>query len=348
VSSGAFAPGVHDLGHGCYAYLQPDGSWGLSNAGLVTSGGVSLLVDTLYDLRLTRTMLAALRSATPAASHIETVVNTHANGDHCYGNQLLEGAAIVATRAAAQEMRDVRPGKMAGTIRAARLLARLPWPLGAIPAGPGLVCLKEAGRFMAERFSRFEFGGIQLRLPTETFSGRLTRRVGETDVHLIEVGPAHTRGDLLVHVPAARVVFVGDILFHCGHPIAWTGPLRNWIRACDLILDMDVDVVVPGHGPLADKAAVRRQKQYFEYVAAETRKRFDAGLSVLQAALDIPLDDFAGWIDGERIVANVDALYRELKGDESVPFPPKLFAMMATVARKKLTASASPPAGARP
>jgi len=329
--------GVHDLGGGCYAYLQPDGSWGLSNAGLVTDGGAALLVDTLYDLKLTRRMLDAFRSETGAA-RIETVVNTHANGDHCYGNALLGGAAIVATRAAAEEMRQVKPRKMAGTVRAARVLSRLPWPLGEIPAGRGLVSLKEAGRFVWERFERFEFAGIAFTPPTQTFSGTMTHRVGGTEVRLIEVGPAHTRGDLIVHVPSARVVFAGDILFHHGHPIVWTGPFRNWIRAFDLILEMDVAVVVPGHGPLADKAAVRKQKQYLEYLAAEARRRFDAGQSVIQAALDIPLDDYAGWGDAERIVANVDALYREFRGDTSPPFPPRLFAMMATVARARARA----------
>jgi glyoxylase-like metal-dependent hydrolase (beta-lactamase superfamily II) len=330
-----YAPGVHDLGRGCYAYLQPDGSWGLSNAGLVTDGGAALLVDTLYDLNLTRQMLEAFRAATTAASRIETVVNTHGNGDHCYGNELVKEATIIATRAAAEEMAEVRPAKMAGTVKMARVLSRLPWPLGAIPAGRGLTSLKEVGRFMRERFERFEFAGIALTPPTQTFSGTLTLRVGGREVRLIEVGPAHTRGDLIVHVPEARVVFAGDILFHCGHPIVWTGPFRNWTRACDLILEMDVDVVVPGHGPLADKAAVREQKRYLEYVAAEARKRFDAGMPVVKAALDIALDDFHGWGDAERIVANVDALYREFRGDTSAPFPPKLFAMMATVAKAR-------------
>ena len=82
------------------AYLQPDGSWGWSNAGLVVDGDASLLVDTLFDLRLTGEMLDAMRRATPAAAAIDVVVNTHANGDHCWGNQLVRDAEIVGSRAA--------------------------------------------------------------------------------------------------------------------------------------------------------------------------------------------------------------------------------------------------------
>jgi cyclase len=96
--------GLVEVGEGVWAWLQGDGSWGWSNAGLVTGSGEALLVDTLFDWRLTREMLAAMRAATPAAARIATVVNTHSNGDHCYGNALVEGAEIVATRAAAEEM----------------------------------------------------------------------------------------------------------------------------------------------------------------------------------------------------------------------------------------------------
>ena len=101
-----FTQGLHQIGAGCFAWLQPDGSWGLSNAGLIADAGASLLVDTLFDLRLTGEMLAAMRDAVPAAREIDAVVNTHANGDHCYGNQLVRGATILASKACAEENRD--------------------------------------------------------------------------------------------------------------------------------------------------------------------------------------------------------------------------------------------------
>src|ERR1700704_4423147 len=96
--------GLREVGDGLYAYFQPDGSWGWSNAGLIVDGEATLLVDTLFDLRLTGDMLAEMRRAVPAAERIETLVNTHANGDHTFGNQLVEGARILASERTAQEM----------------------------------------------------------------------------------------------------------------------------------------------------------------------------------------------------------------------------------------------------
>src|SRR6185312_14348158 len=98
--------GLAEVGEGILAYLQPDGGWGWSNAGLVSDGEATLLIDTLFDLHLTEAMLAEMRRAVPAAERIGTLVNTHANGDHCYGNQLLAGAGgtrIIASEASAAD-----------------------------------------------------------------------------------------------------------------------------------------------------------------------------------------------------------------------------------------------------
>src|SRR5204863_8142782 len=83
VSRIAYTRGLHELGDGLYAYLQPDGGWGWSNAGLIAAEGTSLIVDTLFDLRLTRDMLEAMRPITER-SPIGPAMNTHGNGNHWF------------------------------------------------------------------------------------------------------------------------------------------------------------------------------------------------------------------------------------------------------------------------
>lgn len=305
--------GLHHLGNAVYAYLQPSGSWGWSNAGLIVDGDRSLLVDTLFDLHLTRRMLDAMRRATSAAETIDIVVNTHANGDHCWGNQLVAGARILASRAAAEEMSETPPAMLAQIMRAAPTMGPLGTYLGGI-------------------FGPFDFEGIQLTLPTETFDDRREVAVGAREVHLIEVGPAHTRGDVLVYVPDDRVLFTGDILFQDGHPVVWAGPVEHWIAACDRILAMDVDVVVPGHGPVTDKGGVRRMRTYLVHLRDEARKRYQAGMSLQEAVRDIDLGDYADWGDAERIVVNVASIYRELGATDVPTDQVALFAAMGAFA----------------
>lgn len=308
-----YTKGLHELGDACYAYLQPDGSWGWSNAGLVVGDGASLLVDTLFDLVLTQQMLDSMAAVTRVAP-IGSVLNTHANGDHCYGNQLVADAEIIASAATAHEMTEVPPAMLA-----------------ALNAAEG-----EVGDLFRHFFGSFRFEGIEVTLPTRTFEGRLDVEVGGRMVELIEVGPAHTRGDTLAFVPDARTVFTGDILFIGGTPIVWAGPLANWVAACDLMLGMDVETVVPGHGPVTDKAGVAAVRDYLAFVDAEATARHDAGVDAWEAARDIAREigakpEFSGWGEFGRIAVNVDTAYRSLDEGYVSPNVVEQFRRMAVI-----------------
>ena len=304
--------GLHDLGNGCYAWLQPDGTWGYSNAGLIVDGSETLLVDTLFDLRLTRDMLEGMRRSVPAAARIGMLFNTHGNGDHTFGNQLVKNARIIATRNCLLDMEERLPDQL-------HELVTTRWR-----------ALGEAGAFMHEVIgSRFDFSDIVHTPPTELFDGEMVLHVGSKEVRLVELGPAHTRGDALVYVPQDRTVFSGDLLFMGGHPVVWAGPIANWIAACDRMLSWDVETIVPGHGPITDKSGVRALRHYLEFLYAEARKRYDAGLDVEDAARDISWSTFRDWTDQERMVVNVDAAYREFGGDTSPRDMVRLFTLMA-------------------
>ena len=306
-----YTKGLHEVGDRLWAYLQPDGGWGWSNAGLVVDGDASLLVDTLFDLELTADMLATMRAAIPAAEAIGTVVNTHANGDHCYGNQLVAGAEIVASTASAKEMDEVPPSMLAAFVGMAGDL------------GP-------AGDLLLEIFGGFTFEGIEVVAPTTTFDGALSLVVGDRRVDLLELGPAHTGGDVAVHLPDDGVLFTGDLVFHGGHPIVWAGPIANWIAACDRMLELAPTVVVPGHGPLGDRSAIEAQRGYFAWLVAEGSPRLTAGMAPLDAARDMAGGPYAGWGEGERLVVNLVALARDL-GQEPAADVLTLFSSMAAL-----------------
>jgi len=155
--------------------------------------------------------------------------------------------------------------------------------------------------------------------------------------HLIYVGPAHTSGDLIVHLPAERIVFTGDILFRLCTPIGWEGTYDRWIAALDRIVALAPDVVVPGHGPVCGLEGPREMKAYLQYVRAESKRLFDRGLSAVDAAKRIDLGPYAGWTEPERIVFQVERAYRELRGepfDAPIDVTP-LFGAMHELAREQ-------------
>lgn len=284
-----YVKGCHRLTERCAAWLVPDGTWGWSNAGLITGDGESLLVDTLFDVPTTKEMLDGLADAT-AGRPITTVVNTHANGDHWFGNQLVAGARIIASEPTADEMRTNGPDLIGGLLRQ-----------------PGAT-----GRFARHIFAPFDFESITTTPANQTFTGELTLDVGGVRVEISDLGPAHTAGDSVVLVPDDGVLYAGDLLFIGGTPITWAGPVANWIAACDRMLAMDVRFIVPGHGPVTDKDGVRAVRDYLEWVRNEATRRHERGMSAEDAMRDISLGRFAELDEHGRIAQNILAVYYEL------------------------------------
>ncbi|WP_283135881.1 fumarylacetoacetate hydrolase family protein [Rhizohabitans arisaemae] len=287
-----YTRGLHEVGAGVWAWLLPDGGLGWSNAGLIAGEGASLLVDTLFDLPLTAEMLDAMRVITDRHPLTHAVI-THANGDHTHGNRLLgDTVHIIAAEATGEEMRHEMSPEM---LTAAQI----------VDIGP-------ATPYFRERFGPFDFSGISLRLPDSTYDGELTLDVGGREVRVMNLGPAHTGADSVVHVPDAGVLFAGDLLFIGCTPIVWSGPIGNWIAACDTMIATGAGAIVPGHGPVTDPDGIRAVRGYLTHVVEQADAAHARGLSFFEAIKAVDLDEYATWLDSERIVVNLHRRYREL------------------------------------
>ncbi|CAM5383014.1 MBL fold metallo-hydrolase [Streptomyces avidinii] len=267
---------------GVYAYVQPDGGWCLNNAGFVTGGGRTLLVDTAATER----RALALRDAVLAAGAPlpRTVVNTHHHGDHTYGNGVFAPDALILGHD------NARSEQLA------------------------------AGHQLEMIWPATDFGSIAITAPDLTYNDRTTLYVGETEVRVIHPGVAHTTGDSIVWLPEQRVVFTGDLVFAQGTPFLAMGSLAGSLRALELLRSLGAETVVPGHGPLTDAGAYEATERYLRYVAELAREGRAEGLTPLEAAGRADLGEFAAWRESERLVANLHRAYAELAGEpEGVP-----------------------------
>lgn len=299
-----FEPGLYRLAPDTYAWMVPNGSWGETNLGLVDCGGASVMIDTGWDLRCTREMLDVCRDVA-ARSPIELVVNTHADGDHCWGNQLFPGREILATNACIHQMHHLRPETLRAVSAGSRLFEKIP--------AFGLPTL---GRYMRTMLAPYDFEGVRITPATKGFSRSTTFAVKGVDFVVTEVGPGHTDGDAIVHVPSRRVVYAGDILFVGVTPVIWAGPLENVVAGLRRVLSLDVDVIVPGHGPLASRADVQGVIDYWEHVHGALERCHRQGLPADEAAghvlrsPDFRSRPWARWDASERLVTSAFTLYR--------------------------------------
>lgn len=281
------------LDNDVYACLQPDRGFGWSNSGLIARGG-GMVVDTFWDLPRTRAMLDLYAAVHPNPP--QRVVNTHHNGDHCWGNQLCTGAEIIGHRLCAEAMaKDISPEMMSA-------LGNADAPM------PGL-----------ERFARalsdYDFSGITITPPTVLFEDSVTFDLDGLRADVVYVGPAHTAGDSVVHLPERGILFGGDVLWNACTPIGWEGTYAQWFAALDRIIELAPNVVVPGHGDVMDVDGVRTLRRYFEYVLAESKRFFEAEVPEFEAAKRMDLGPYAKWTEPERLLFNVRRAYRELRGE---------------------------------
>lgn len=311
----AFERGWRVLAPGVSAWLQPNGAWGEANAGLIAGDGAALLVDTLWDERQAREMLAGI-AAGPPAPPIRLVVNTHSDGDHWWGNGVVPAdAEIVTSAASAEAMRaEAPPRELARLARLTSHGARVPGRVG------------DLSRYVSRMLAPFDFAHVRPRHPDRTFSREETLEVGGREVRLIEVGPAHTVGDLVVHVPDASVVFAADVLFVDSTPVMWHGPVEGWLAAIDTLLELDADVYVPGHGPPCGPEGVHAFRELMVAIHEGAREQHAAGRPPLQATRELlggaALADYRAWQCPERLYITVAAMYRAFDGAKPLSTSP--------------------------
>lgn len=284
---------LREIASDVYACLQPERGLGWSNSGFINRGG-GLVIDTFWDLPRTRALIEQYARVWKGPAR--RVVNTHCNGDHCWGNQLFAGAEIIGHRLCAAAFGTERPEAMQA--------------------------LRDSGGFgdpalepFADALAAFDFSGIELTPPTTLIDDRMDLDLDGAAVQLLYVGPAHTAGDVIVHVPERRVVFTGDVLFRLCTPIGWEGTYAKWMSALDQIIALQPQVVIPGHGPVCGLEGPREMKAYLVYVRAESRRFFDAGLPAIEAAKRIDLGPYADWSEPERLIFSVERAYREFRGE---------------------------------
>jgi cyclase len=273
-------PGVH-------AWVQPDGSWWVNNAGAITGGDGVLVVDTCATETRTRRFLDAVHAATGGLP-ARFAVNTHQHGDHAYGNSLLPASTVLFGHPNMREGLRVDP-----------VIDGCPPLWDPVP----------------------DWGGVSKRLPDVTVERALTVHLGDRRVDLLHPGtPAHTTGDLVAWLPDERVLFTGDLVFAGLTPLVFMGSVADALAAVDWVASFSAEIVVPGHGPVITGSAVDEvldeHRRYYRFLIRTAEDGLSRGLSPLEAAQQADLHEFAGWADAERIVLNLHRLYADHEGRE--------------------------------
>ncbi len=201
---------------------------------VVTSAGVVVI-----DTPQLPSKAVQMRREAEAHGRIEYLINTEHHVDHIFGNYWFAGTGHVVQHKGVYDL-HMAPAD----------LDPFDYAMEAIPtddpAGASLVPPRD------EYYAHLNKGDV-------VFTGNLDLRVGAHTFHLIHT-PGHTPGQVAVYVPEERVVFTGDTVFSECQTWLMTSDVDQWLATLEVLRDLDVDHVVPGHGPVTTKEYLATQR----------------------------------------------------------------------------------------
>ena len=258
----AFAQqGMTKIADNVYSYVDtknssPQNSFG-ANAGIIIGKDGIVVIDTLVSAKEAKRFIRDIKAI--SKKPIKYVVNTHYHLDHTFGNSEFAklGALIIS------HTNDGNNLKIHGE-----------------------TALKNAKNY---GLSEKDMKGTKIAYPALTFNDRMEIDMGDQKIEMFFIGHSHTDGSILAYLPDKKVLFAGDILFTNYHPFIGDGNIEEWVKALDYIITMDVEKIIPGHGPLSNKKDIEDMKNYLiafdmkakelaaksndvEYIVAEIKK----------------------------------------------------------------------------
>lgn len=265
------------VAEGVFAYHQADGGWCLNNSGLVVTEEGTMLVDTAATESRARRLREAVLSV--AATPPATLVNTHSHGDHTFGNFVFPEAVVLAHEQARDEM-------------------------------------LESGLHLTGLWPDVDWGDLRLVTPRIVFSQSLTLHLGRMRVDILHLGPAHTRGDVVVWLPDSRVLFTGDVVMAGVTPFVPMGSVSGSLAVLDALRALEPRVIVPGHGPVTGPEALEDTAEYLRLLQRLAADGTERGRHPLDIAATADLGRFGRWLDAERLVPNLHRASAEARGAE--------------------------------
>ena len=238
------------------------------NIGLVVGDDAVFVVDDQYA-PLTPKVLAAIRSVTPQA--VRFVVNTHWHYDHTGGNENMgkAGALIFAHENVRRRM--------------------------------------STDQFI-EAFNRKEPASPRGALPVVTFTDALSFHLNGDSIVVFHIAPAHTDGDAVVMFTKANVAHTGDVFVSDRFPFvdrSSGGSIHGIIAGTERILAATNagTRIIPGHGPLADRARLQAYHDMLVVMRDRMRREIKARKTIEQVlASNITTEYDASWTGRERFL----------------------------------------------
>jgi cyclase len=295
-----------DLGNGVHTltWIQKPGTFAIGNSTFIVGEDDVIVVDSGFSRSTGQAILAALRKITEKP--VSFVINTHWHADHIFGNQVFRAAF---TRARFVAHPATRAGVITGEMEYRE--ANRPKTLARIGELKAQATRSDAEHQELQR-AEMQIEGWQgdYVLPDLLVDSRLTIMQGTRLVHVMHLGEANTKGDLVIHLPAERIAISGDMAI-TPMQFAFSSSPRKWIATLDALAAIDVATIVPGHGPVqTDRRYIGDLQAMLRSVVEQVDAGIKAGLTLEALQQSVKVAPPAGSVYEKASAAALDRLFR--------------------------------------
>ena len=299
------------LAEGVYACIHKFGGKAICNSGIVDNGNETIIFDSFLSPEAANELIEAVKEL--ELSPIKYVINSHGHNDHIRGNQSFDSdVEIIATKKTKEKIENEEPESIMAEKEYAK--ARFEYfenqmkNYGGDTNSRKYLELKMMKPYFEELSISYE--KIKTRLPNNFVEKEKRLNGVFRDVILIEFDSCHTVSDLVMYLPKEKILFSGDIIFNKFHPFLADGNSKQLKNSLRDLKEMEIDMIVPGHGNVGNKQLLSIMTNYvedLELVVEQAIKR-DEGLEELRTKTI--LNKYQDWWLGNFYSMNLEYLYK--------------------------------------
>jgi len=300
------------LAEGIYARLvEPDGN-AVGNSGVVVLEHGVLVFDAHFTPEAGQALRKAIESVT--TKPVLFLVNSHFHPDHTHGNQVFQG--VPYSICSYNTRRDILQRDLPAFNHTAGVAETQIEKMQ-----KDLLQEKDASRresIRAQIAARQQLLARMTRLkilaPYITFEEAVSIIDGGREIPLRWLGAGHTDGDIVLYLPGDKIVFTGDLFFNRALPNSQDATLLGWSKALELLLKLDADRFVPGHGPVGTRRDVEDFLGYLRELRSLIEPAVSRGDTLEQVLGEVTIPaKYSGYRFQDFFPANVQRMYAELK-----------------------------------
>jgi cyclase len=300
---------IRKIADGVYAAISKNGGYAICNAGIVDLGDATLIFDPFMipsaaeDLRKAALILTG--------HEIKYIVNSHYHNDHIGGNQVFGKAAVISTELTRELIKKFQPQEIVYDRTEAPIQLDILKKTNTATMTPHE--LEENIMWTGYFESMVKYNdSLKIVLPDITFDDRLILYGTKRTVILFSYGEAHTESDLFLYLPDEQIAFMGDLLFIQNQPWIRSGDPEKWKTYLDSVGHLNINVMVPGHGPVGTGADIAPMKLYFDNVKNAAITCFKKGILPENDLMLKSPSSFDNWFLSNFYKPNVISEYNRL------------------------------------